>query len=788
MAPIPKIKTEPSTSPVRTHIEMLHHLAAGLDGVLVVSAYNALSDSGGTITRHPVGDVDGMVDSVEAHSETANVNCYVGLQVMRRGLERGKRGKEHDIVAVLGLVVDLDADTGKTGNTPIDPNLVLETSPGNFQPFILFDRPLLPAEAKPLAAALRRATGSDHGTADVCHVWRIPGTLNWPNRKKLDRGRLPNPADVTIVEPWDGTLTNVDDLRAALEPWMSAPAENRTFSIGDIPDVDGIEVSPTAAYLLAADDVGDRSAHAARVVERLAFDSHTAEEALALFLSASGNWFDRYQSKDPRVDFERNWQKFGQPHVDAREHGAALAAGLSYPKEGPEPGAANDNHPTSETVTPSAVEDEAGDYVLETVADLESLTYPGGLVEDVINWIVASAEQPSRTLAMAAALPMVAALMGPRYSTGNRDTRPNIYAVALAESGFGKEHARSQIKRLIADGQGVFDKYSGPARIMSASALREVLEASQSVCCQVDEFGGFIRDITDRKAGGHQRAISTDLRDYYSASSTFFEGAAYRGNPPKRIYNPNLCIHGTSTPEQFWSALSSASAEDGLLPRLILFNVDHPPAVVVKPERDVRWVSTMLVERMADVAGIDVARERGNIGGLVKATKSSPVKPHVVPWDAAAQIVFEAIKSAVAEREKLVAPEARPFVRRIVENALKLALINAVGIDHVNPVITEDAIEWGAALAWSCAAGMLAQVTERLSDNQREANYKKIAGLIRKEGRAGITEGRLADRCKAIDARQREEIVKDLLASDFVRVETSSTGGRPRRRLVWAKG
>src|SRR5690606_24987688 len=129
---------------------------------------------------------------------------------------------------------------------------------------------------------------------------------------------------------------------------------------------------------------------------------------------------------------------------------------------------------------------------LEAVADLESLTYPGGLVEDMIDWIVSSAEQPSRTLAMAAVLPLLASLAGARYSTGSRDTRPNLYTVALAESGFGKEHARSQIKRILMADQGVFDAYSGPARIMSASALREVLEKHPSVNCQIDEFGGFI--------------------------------------------------------------------------------------------------------------------------------------------------------------------------------------------------------------------------------------------------------------------------------------------------------
>lgn len=452
-----------------------------------------------------------------------------------------------------------------------------------------------------------------------------------------------------------------------------------------------------------------------------------------------------------------------------------------------------DDSPTISSDVPEMIpsgiveDDELPEYKLEAVRELEDLTYPGGLVEDLIDWIVSSAEQPSRPLALAAVLPFVASLCGPRYSTTSRDTRPNIYSVALAESGFGKDHARSQIKRLLMSDHGVFEKYSGPARIMSASALREVLEANKSVNCQIDEFGGFIRDITDRKAGSHQRAISTDLRDYYSASSTFFEGAAYRGTPPKRIYNPILCVHGTSTPEQFWSALSSASAEDGLLPRLILFHVTGSKPAVVKPSKTVREVPYLLMERMAVVAGIDVAKKRGNlakVGYTPDTTASGEVKPYVVPWTPDAEGILRAVKETIEEKERAVAAEAQPFVRRIVENAIKLAIVVAVGRDPVVPRITEDVIEWASAVAWTCAASMLSEVGERLADNQREANYKKIQGLIRKT-KGGITEGKLADKCKAIDGWQRDEIVKDLCKTGQVELREEKTRGRPSRRLLW---
>ncbi|MBY5553737.1 bifunctional DNA primase/polymerase [Rhizobium leguminosarum] len=486
--------------------------------------------------------------------------------------------------------------------------------------------------------------------------------------------------------------------------------------------------------------------------------------------------------KQPRAIPESSFLDDGTTPVDT----SLLVANKLAKKSPPAETVAELPEPPAETL--AAAEDEPPEYKLQAVADLESLTYPGGLLEDIIDWIVSSAEQPCRALAMAAVLPFVSSLCGSRYSTTNRDTRPNIYTVAIADSGFGKEHARSQIKRLLMSDHGVFEKYGGPARIMSASALREVLEASQSVNCQIDEFGGFVREITDRKAGSHQRAISTDLRDYYSASTTYFEGAAYRGSPPKRIYNPNLCIHGTSTPEQFWSALSSSSAEDGLLARIILFHVTGKKPAAVTPQRDVRFVPHTLLMRMADVAGIDVAKKRGNLAksGYKVETSSEEVKPIVVPWSEDALGILRAVKETIEDMESNVASESQPFVKRIIENAIKLALIAAVGTDPKQPIITEAIFEWAAAVAWTCAAAMLSEVGERLADNQREANYKKIAALIRKAGAKGITEGRLADRCKAIDGWQRKEILDDLSKTGQVELAVSnSAGGRPARRLVW---
>jgi hypothetical protein len=130
---------------VLNHVKMIHGLAAGIDGILVVSAYGEDPRNGRkekfTVERFAIGDVKGMSDAIMRYDMRPHANVYVGLQVMRRDLEPGKRGGLKDIVANLGLVADMDADTGKNkGEMPVEPSLVLETSPGNKQVFYSISR------------------------------------------------------------------------------------------------------------------------------------------------------------------------------------------------------------------------------------------------------------------------------------------------------------------------------------------------------------------------------------------------------------------------------------------------------------------------------------------------------------------------------------------------------------------------------------------------------------------------------------------------------------------------
>jgi putative DNA primase/helicase len=210
---------------LKAHVTMIHQLAAPLTdkGMLIVASYGQDPATGTDlqpkVEQIAIGDVAGMVAAIRSMAEEPHRNVYISLTVMRADLAARQKGYEADIVGVLGLVADFDdAEAADyTRRLPVTAPYVLETSEGRFQAFLLFDHPVKLIEAKPVASALKRAANCDHGTADMSHVWRVPGTKNWPNRKKvIKQGRSPEPQMVRVVKPWGGSTISLDDLRKAV--------------------------------------------------------------------------------------------------------------------------------------------------------------------------------------------------------------------------------------------------------------------------------------------------------------------------------------------------------------------------------------------------------------------------------------------------------------------------------------------------------------------------------------------------------------------------------------------
>ncbi|MBA2127183.1 hypothetical protein DLM45_13265 [Hyphomicrobium methylovorum] len=412
--------------------------------------------------------------------------------------------------------------------------------------------------------------------------------------------------------------------------------------------------------------------------------------------------------------------------------------------------------------------DEPEPEPLSVENSLADLCSPPGLVGEIVDWMEASSDRPNRALMLGAALTFVATLAGRKFATPS-NLRSNNYVVTLAPSGHGKDHAIGRIKTLSA--AAGLDRYVGPARIMSASALRKLVAREPAVACFMDEFGGFIGQIHDRRAGLHNAMIRYDMLEMFSAAGTFFAGAEYAGEAATKVFAPNFSISGTSTPESFWSSLSSLSASDGLLARLILLDVTGPKPARVKPRLSPNDVPAALVDAVRALA------ERG--GNLAATLSDRAPKAITVPLDAEAEEIDADNIAGLDAAESSASPEAMPFLNRVREHALKLALVVAVGCNPSAPVITGPVMEWAYRLARLSTATLIRESADRIADNDRSAAYGKILRVIKGASAAGIQPSRIGDRLKGIDKRMREELLADMTAAGRVRlVKTAPAGGR----------
>ena len=182
----------------------------------------------------------------------------------------------------------------------------------------------------------------------------------------------------------------------------------------------------------------------------------------------------------------------------------------------------------------------------------EDLLYVPGFVEDLVGWTLCRSHSPNRTLAFAGALAMLAHLSG-RTFTDTSGTRTNLYVIALAPSGSGKESPRS-MNNLLAKSLGI--SCSIMDNVASGEALEDELVKMPSLLLQSDEIAMLFGQM--RGQGRISKALSGRLRTLFTSSGhdyTLRKKANSTGQA-QIISNPHLTLFGTGVPEELLDDLT----------------------------------------------------------------------------------------------------------------------------------------------------------------------------------------------------------------------------------------
>lgn len=257
--------------------------------------FSAIPD-GPVDARHFGDDIEGAVCWAVDQNMRRNAGVYWSVNAVRNGLH--DKAKKADIVAARFLHVDIDPPKDGSPWSPDEalsrlqahrypPSFVIASGGGLGAFWRLDDETGAKVLVETANQGLEEAFGGDH-CWNVDRVMRLPGAVNWPDRKKIARGRAPALATMLIED--DGVVYPLPALAAVFQPTQRHERERAKAEVGN------------DAALLTADDLGlapfdslrsliehprgnDRSIDAYACAGRMARDGYSEDQIFGVLMN-----------------------------------------------------------------------------------------------------------------------------------------------------------------------------------------------------------------------------------------------------------------------------------------------------------------------------------------------------------------------------------------------------------------------------------------------------------------------------------------------------------------------
>jgi len=393
------------------------------------------------------------------------------------------------------------------------------------------------------------------------------------------------------------------------------------------------------------------------------------------------------------------------------------------------------------------------------------LTVPG-YIEQVVEHNLAGAIKPQPVLALASAIALVGVITG-RKITDQYGTRTNVYCLGVCQSGGGKERAR-QVNKDILFLAGL-EKMIGPEGVASHAGLISAVEKQPAILFQLDEIGRMLKTIGEPSRSPHLYHIATVLMKMFTSAGTVYMGDAYADvKRNKKIYQPHVCLYGTTVPQSLYEGLTTESVTDGFLSRMLVFETNNhdPDAQEVVAQE----VPESIVEQTRFWGAFSPG---GNLSG------ENP-QPMVVTYSDEAREAMIALEQRTREQRLQCGEPVATLWTRTTEKARKLALIYACSANAEAPVVDETAANWAATVSEYLTRKVIFVSADWVSETPFEAKRKRVLREIRKAGDEGLTRTQLYRKTKHLQTKERTEIIDSLQATGEIKEERVQTGGAPK--------
>lgn len=391
------------------------------------------------------------------------------------------------------------------------------------------------------------------------------------------------------------------------------------------------------------------------------------------------------------------------------------------------------------------------------------LLQPPGLVGDICNWINATALKEQPLLTLAASLTLCGAVMG-RKVKDEWDNRTNLYAMSVAPSSAGKNHARKQVKRLI-DAAGI-NELLGGEDVTSDAAIEKRMESQPVTFFLWDEIGHMMQSIRSSGSNPHLSKVLPTLMKLYSASGETYMGKEYATGDRRSIEQPCCCLYGTTTPDKLVDGISTSEIKDGFLGRIMVFvSTENPKKDFSRAK--VTDIPEHLVTAIKDWWMSEVVPGEGT-PNITAVTKPFQV---TIPTTEEAQRRFLELEELAESRASNTLEKSKgvdALWGKAGENARKIALIVACGDCGQDAVIDEVHADYACKLVSYLISRLADLVIKNVAESQFEKDKQYLLKTIKTAGTKGISKSNLTRRTQKFDARQRENYLRDLVDAEEI--------------------
>ena len=347
----------------------------------------------------------------------------------------------------------------------------------------------------------------------------------------------------------------------------------------------------------------------------------------------------------------------------------------------------------------------------------EEVLHPGGLLEDIMNFTMASSSRTRPIYALAGAIATLGTLASQRVKTES-GLVTNIYVAVIGPSADGKDAPCRAVARLLTAVTG--GHAYGGNDIASAPAILALLakDGEHRSCLVFPELGALLK--ATKLKGSPKAGVIAALTELYSSYDKPVKKTY--ADSDKDVYIPwqSLSLIGTSVPGEFWPALQDGETSNGFLGRLLVMEASGD--LTPRNKHILNDIPNALLDALKEVWAIDAGDTPAPVvegNGNINLTKSlTPVaKPHLIPYSDDARAMLEDIEDKCddlvneANRKKDMA--ASSVLGRGVEHTMKLALLHAVSRAR-GAIIAGQIEKQDLAWAWALVSVLSRRLVTRL--------------------------------------------------------------------------